>query len=196
MIITVMDTETTGLKYSSHEIIEIALISYVISEDGERFVLRNFNSKIKPRHIERASPKALEINHYSEREWRDAPDILQVLPEIKEMIDKSDVLIGQNLIFDLRFLSDAFEKNGFEIPAYPAYIDTKAMADVLRRQNKIKRSSMDYLCEHYKISFQGRAHSALADCERTIKVWDKLLEDCGDYDFYSYSDPYEVRYDR
>lgn len=196
MIITVMDTETTGLKHSSHEIIEIALISYVLSEEGERFVLKSFDSKVKPRHIERASPKALEINHYSESEWRDAPDILKVLPEIKEMIDKSDILIGQNLIFDLRFLSDAFEKNGLEIPKYPAYIDTKAMADVLRNSNRIKRSSMDYLCEHYKISFQGKAHSALADCERTIKVWDKLLEDCGDYDFYSYSDPYEVRYDR
>jgi DNA polymerase III epsilon subunit-like protein len=196
MIITVMDTETTGVKHSSHEIIEIALISYVISEAGERFVMKSFSTKVKPRHIERASPKALQMNHYSEAEWASAPDIANVLPIVKEMIEKSDVMIGQNLIFDLKFLSDAFEKNGHEIPEYPAYIDTKAMADVLKRQNKIKRSAMDYLCEHYNVQFSGKAHSALTDCERTMKVWDKLLEDCGDYDFYSYRDPYEARYDR
>jgi len=196
MIITVMDTETTGLKHSSHEIIEIALISYVISEGGERYVTKSFSTKVKPRHIERASPKALEINHYKESEWASAPDIANVLPIIKKYIDESDVMIGQNLIFDLRFVSDAFEKNGHEAPNYPAYIDTKAMADVLRRSNKIQRSSMDYLCEHYDINFAGKAHSAMTDCERTMKVWDKLLEDCGDYDFYSYSDPYEIRYER
>jgi DNA polymerase III epsilon subunit-like protein len=158
--------------------------------------MKSFSTKVKPRHIERASPKALQMNHYSEAEWASAPDIANVLPIVKEMIEKSDVMIGQNLIFDLKFLSDAFEKNGHEIPEYPAYIDTKAMADVLKRQNKIKRSAMDYLCEHYNVQFSGKAHSALTDCERTMKVWDKLLEDCGDYDFYSYRDPYEARYDR
>lgn len=196
MIITVMDTETTGLKHSSHEIIEIALISYVIGENGERYVTKSFSTKVKPRHIERASPRALEINHYDEAEWATAPDIANVLPTIKKFIDESDIMIGQNLIFDLRFVSDAFEKNDLEAPKYPAYIDTKAMADVLRGSNKIERSSMDYLCKHYNIDFTGNAHSAMTDCERTMKVWDKLLEDCGDYDFYSYSDPYEFRYER
>ena len=196
MIITVIDTETTGLDRSKHEIIELAMISYVLSEDGERWVIKRFNTKIKPRHIETASPKALEINHYKKEEWDFAPDISKILLEAKQIIENSQVLIGQNLIFDLRYLSDAFEDNGFDIPNYPAYIDTKAMADVLKRQKKIERSGMDYLCEHYNIQFHGRAHSALTDCERTMKVWDKLLVDCGDYDFYSYSDPYEARYDR
>ena len=196
MIITVIDTETTGLYRSKHEIIEIAMISYVIGENGERWVLKKFNTKVKPRHIETAHPKALKINHYNEEEWKDAPDISKVLFTVQQMIENSQVLIGQSLIFDLRYLSDAFKNNRYDIPDYPAYIDTKAMADVLKKQNKIKRSSMDYLCEHYNVYYEGKAHSAMADCERTMKVWDKLLEDCGDYDFYSYSDPYEVRYDR
>ena len=196
MIITVIDTETTGLDRTKHEIIEIAMISYLISNDGERFVLRQFDKKIKPRHIETASNMALAINHYSEEAWKDAVDISEVLPEIKRIIEDSQILLGQNLIFDLRYISDAFENNEYEIPNYPAYTDTKAMADVLRHAGKIKRSSMDYLCEHYDIKFSGRAHTALVDCERTMKVWDKLVEECEDYDFYSYSDPYEVNYDR
>ena len=196
MIITVIDTETTGLDRSKHEIIEIAMISYLISREGERFMLKKLNRKIKPRHIETASKMALSINHYSKEVWRNSVDISEVLPEIKKIIDESEILLGQNLIFDLRYISDAFKDNGCEVPDYPAYTDTKALADVLRRQGKIKRSSMDYLCEHYDIKFSGRAHSALVDCERTMKVWDRLIEDCGDYHFYSYSDPYEARYDR
>ena len=51
MIITVFDTETTGLKRDQHEIIEVALVSYILSGEGERFVLKEFESKIKPRNI-------------------------------------------------------------------------------------------------------------------------------------------------
>ena len=110
MIITVLDTETTGLDREKHEIIELSMISYVVSEDGDRYVTRTFDTKISPRHIETASKKALEINHYNETSWSDAPDISEVLPEVKDYIEKSNVLIGQNLIFDLRRIVDAFEK--------------------------------------------------------------------------------------
>lgn len=198
MILTVIDTETTGLDKSKHEIIEVALISYVISEDGERFITKKFETKIKPAHIETANPRALEINHYKESEWASAPSHREVMPEVKDMIEKSDLLIGQNLIFDLRFISDACENiygNDSEIN-FPPYIDTKAMADVLKKNGWIVKSGMDYLCEHYKINFEGKAHTALADCERTMQVWDKLVKDCGDYELYSYESPYDPRYDR
>ena len=49
MIITVIDTETTGLDRSKHEVIEIAMISYVLSENGERFVLKKFNTRTEIR---------------------------------------------------------------------------------------------------------------------------------------------------
>ena len=196
MIITVMDTETTGLDRKKHEIIEIALISYVVSEDGDRYVVKKFNSKVKPRHIETASARALEINHYNKEDWKDALDISEILPEIQEMIIRSDVMIGQNLIFDLRRLHDAYVWNHFDAPEYPPYVDTKAMADSLKEKNRLKKSGMDYLCEHYKVEFEGKAHSALADCERTMLVWDKLLEEGEDYELYCYEKPYEPHFRR
>tara|TARA_B100000674_G_scaffold459552_1_gene436830 strand:+ start:78 stop:674 length:597 start_codon:yes stop_codon:yes gene_type:complete len=198
MILTVIDTETTGLDKSMHEIIDIALISYVISENGERFVTNKFETKIKPQHIETASPVALEINHYKESEWVSAPSHRDVIPQVRNIIEKSDLLIGQNLIFDLRFIASASEKLYGEEDkiAFPPYIDTKAMADVLKKNGWIAKSGMDYLCEHYKISFEGKAHTALTDCERTMQVWDKLVKDCGDYELYSYESPYDPRYDR
>jgi len=191
MIITVLDTETTGLDREKHEIIELSMISYVVSEDGDRYVVRTLDTKVSPRHIETASKRALEINHYNESAWMGAPDISEVLPEVKSHIEKSDVLIGQNLIFDLRRIMDSFEKNNIKAPPLPPYIDTKSMADHLKNRGLLKRTGMDYLCEFYMIDFEGKAHSSLADCKRTMQVFDKLLIECEDYEVYSYEAPYD-----
>lgn len=197
MILTVIDTETTGLDSSRHEIIDIALISYVISEDGQRFVVKKFDSKIKPQHIETASPIALKINHYKEEDYAQAPAHREVMPIVRKQIETSDLLIGQNLIFDLDFINTACKKvyNQEQDFVFPPYIDTKAMADVLRRKEIIEKSGMDYLCEYYQVKFSGLAHTALVDCERTMKVFDRLLEDCGDYQIYSFESPYDPRYE-
>ena len=197
MILTVIDTETTGLETSRHEIIDIALIQYVLSEDGQRYVVSKFNSKIKPAHIETANPYALKINHYKEEDYITAPMHREVIPEVRRIIENSDLLIGQNLIFDLRFIGEASNKIYGETDeiSFPPYIDTKAMADVLRNKNIIEKSGMDYLCEHFNVRFDGLAHTALVDCERTMMVFDKLLEECPDYQIYSYESPYDPRYD-
>ena len=102
------------------------------------------------------------------------------------MIKESDLLLGQNLIFDLRFLQKA---SMTEID-FPPYIDTKAMADFLVRKNWLRRSKMDYLVEHYNVEVKGRAHTALVDCYRTYEVFKKLLSDIGDYDLYTFEKPY------
>ena len=36
---------------------------------------------------------------------------------------------------------------------------------------------MDYLVEHYNVKVDGRAHTALVDCERTMLVFDELMRD-------------------
>ena len=45
MILTVLDTETTGLDADIHEIIQIATISYVVSAEGDRYVTKKFEKK-------------------------------------------------------------------------------------------------------------------------------------------------------
>ena len=100
--------------------------------------------------------------------------------------------IGQNLIFDLKFIHKACQDGGLDDPIYPPYIDTKAMADKLKSVGVIEKSGMDYLCERFNIQFEGRAHTALADCERTIKAWDALLELNPDYELWTFDNPYEA----
>ncbi len=191
MILTVIDTETSGVSLKDHELLEIGLISYVVTNDGERLITKKFEKKIKPRHIHTANHRALEINGYNKKEWEGAVFIEEVLPEVTEMIEKSSVLMGQNLIFDLRFFEKAYKENQVSVPKFPPYIDTKSMADKLRKIGILKKSGMDYLCEHFNIKFDGRAHTAIADCERTAKAFDALLEYEPDYDLWTFEFPYE-----
>ena len=191
MILTVLDTETTGLSLRKHELLEIGFISYVVTNEGERLVTRSYETKIKPKHLFSASDKALEINGYSDEGWSDAPYAEEVLPEICEALGKSNILIGQNLIFDLKFIAKACEENNLGAPDYPPYIDTKAMADKLQKIGMLEKSGMDYLCERFDIQFEGRAHTALADCDRTVKAWDALLKLNPDYEVFTFDNPYD-----
>ncbi len=194
MILTVLDTETTGLDADIHEIIQIATISYVVSADGDRYVTKKFEKKINPERLHTASEKALEVNGFTLEEWKGSPNAIDVLPEIKQVIEGSDILVGQNLIFDLKFINEISHRNNIEPPSFPPYIDTKSIADRLVRANWLQRSGMDYLVEHYKVQVEGRAHTALVDCERTMLVFDELMRDVDqDYEIFTFEEPYQRR---
>jgi len=191
MIITVIDTETTGLNNSIHEVIEIAAISYEIQEDGEKKIINSINQKLKPAKFHTADAKALEVNGYTEEAWKDATDFLSIWRPLGEILDKSDILLGQNLIFDLRFIQSECKQRNLEEYDFPPYIDTKAMADQLKRAEWISSTRMDRLVEHYQIKIEGRAHTAYHDCERTFLVFEKLCRDLdNEYSIYTFSSPY------
>ena len=189
-MITILDTETTGLNPREHEIIEFAAISFEEKNDGSYEIVNKTKFKIKPQHIEKAQPTALEINGYEEKKWSKAKLFIEHTEKIKEIIESSDMLLGQNLIFDIRFIISEFKRCGLEPPKFPEYIDTKDMAGVLVKEGKIKRASMDFLCEHFQIKVSGRAHTALVDCERTFLVWQKLLK-FTDNKIFTYENPYD-----
>ena len=191
MIITVIDTETTGLDNDTHEVIEIAAISYEINESGEKKIINSIDQKLKPQKIHTADAKALEVNGYTPEGWVNSVDFLKVWRPLGEILDKTDILLGQNLIFDLRFIQKECEKRNIEKYDFPPYIDTKSMADKLKRAEWISSTSMDKLVEHYQIKLEGRAHTAYHDCERTFMVFEKLCRDLdNDYSIYTYSSPY------
>jgi DNA polymerase III epsilon subunit-like protein len=192
MILTVLDTETTGLDSDIHEIIQIATISYVVSAEGDRYVTRKYEKKINPERLHTASEKALEVNGFTLEEWKGSPNAIEVIPEVKDIIEKSDILIGQNLIFDLNFINEVCHRNDIEPPTFPPYIDTKSIADRLVRAHWLQRSGMDYLVEHYKVQVEGRAHTALVDCERTMLVFDELMRDVNEeYELFTFENPYK-----
>ena len=173
MILTFLDTETTGLDLLQHEVIEVGIVQARV--DPTRIIrTTQWQTKIKPRYIERASPVALRINGYTDSAWTKAISPNDAIAEIKSYIQTSNLLIGQNLIFDLRFINKLFLDHDEDLIEYPDYHDTKMMAEQLVRNGQLKSSSLDSLCDHFKIKNYGRAHTALADANRTLEVY-KIL---------------------
>lgn len=189
MILTVIDTETTGLDLVNHEVIQVGIVQARV--DPTR-IIRTFKweANIKPSHIELASPIALKVNGYTSAKWKDAYDAKEVLPIIKNCIETSNMLVGQNLIFDVKFINKLFDDNKVSRPIYPNYYDTKLMAEQLKKQGILKRSSLDYLCEHYKIKQIGRSHTALADADRTLEIY-KILTKITKSTQLSVENPYD-----
>jgi DNA polymerase III epsilon subunit-like protein len=171
MILTFLDIETTGLKLDQHEIIEfgakrIELDSQTLSFNS----LDSYSFRIKPLHISQASDFALKLNGYTEEKWSKAIHPKESVYLMKGLIESTDVLVGQNLIFDLRFIKKVFKKYKNSV-LFPKYLDTKQMAEESGEEN----TSLEGLCTKYNVQFIGDAHTALVDCDRTYKVFKELL---------------------
>lgn len=190
MILTFIDTETTGLDLTQHEVIELAMLKVKVDKSWNHSQIECYEAKIKPRFIKRASPQALKINGYTAQKWRGAAKAGEVLEVYSKFIDDSDYLVGQNLVFDYNFMNQMFDREGLERPKYPKYYDTKHMADKLVREGKLKRSGLDFLCENYNIPVIGRAHTALTDVMRTFELFKKLVKEVK-LEALSFKKPYD-----
>ncbi len=64
-------------------------------------------------------------------------------------VETSEIVAGQNLVFDYRFINKMFESEEQDKPKWPKYIDTKWMADQLVHDNKLKRSLVRHELIHH-----------------------------------------------
>jgi DNA polymerase III epsilon subunit-like protein len=191
MKILVLDTETTGLDLTKHEIIQIGFLFIDMVSDNTYNVLSETEINIRPLHLESADPGALAVNGFSAYEWRNSKPINEHFQEIKDKIEDADILLGQNLIFDLRFIKQAFENFDVPPPKFPPYMDTKWMGTQLLNEGKLKSTAMDKMCKHFDIKFEGKAHTALVDCKRTLAVWEKLSETVTDIPAFTFVNSYD-----
>lgn len=190
MLISVLDTETTGLDLNRHEIIELGLIEYKLEDSGDLKMIWEHEHKIIPNHIETADPAALKVNGYHSARWLEADRFDSIIPMLDRIWSTNEYLLGQNLIFDLRFIVKEYRRLGYPEPSFPKYIDTKEMGMNLIKEGILKSSSMDNMCKHFNIKFKGRAHTALTDCQRTVTLWQQLQK----YTYpkyYTYKEPYD-----
>lgn len=174
-----IDTETTGLNFDIHEIIELG--GLVVSQAGvlegkPHFeVLEEFNFKIKPEHIELANPTALKVNHYNEADWIDAISLAEALKHLTA-IAKDGIMVGHNIAFDFCFIQKAFQTTKIENTMHYHKLDTISIAYAkLHGNDDIDRFSLHSLCEYFSIENE-REHSALADAKATFELYQKLME--------------------
>ena len=154
-----LDLETTGLDPDRDAIIEVGATRFDL--DGNEETFRTFcdpNRSI-PYRVQR-------LTGISESDVAGAPLFAEVAAELTSFIGDAP-LVGQNIAFDLGFLSRAQLR-----PSGPSY-DTQDLAALLL-PNLIERN-LTGIAAHLGIEFEG-AHRALADAEAARFVFVALRE--------------------
>lgn len=167
-----VDTETTGLDPTKHELLEVAAIR--CSPDGQS-IISAYEAKLKPLHIETAEPKALQINGYTPEEWTDekcvAPEI--VVDNLQKMAVNT-VLIGQNVSFDEGFLSPLFTTRNMKPPWGYHKVDTVALAWPLFLHTSMEGLSLAKICAFLGVA-QMPTHRAAADVAACREIYLRLM---------------------
>lgn len=164
-----IDTETTGLSPTKHEVIEVAIIREWV--DGH---LDEWSTKIKPLQIETAHPKALEINGYADHPelWDNAPTFPEVAEEIISRLEGC-VIVGHNVGFDQRFLQEGIKRTGSEVQLPYHEVDTVTLVFARLVPQGCPSMSLDRVREFLGWSKEG-AHTALTDARDCRRLYHEL----------------------
>jgi DNA polymerase III epsilon subunit-like protein len=162
-----LDFETTGFIPGYHEITEIAVDH---QESGPWCV------RIRPRHLDRASDRALAVSHYNEADWSDAIPFEQAYGPLMDRLEDT-IIIGHNVAgFDLPFL--AGQLRSMQLPdnrVSRSVIDTQVLALVHAVPRGLKRLSLVACCEFFDIPYTD-AHNAMDDVIANKALYFKLVK--------------------
>ncbi|MFC1727165.1 exonuclease domain-containing protein [Patescibacteria group bacterium] len=169
-----IDIETTGLnpnRPDEHEILEIGCL--VVDRESLK-VLGEYCAKVVPERIESADPKALEVNHYSEDDWRGAKPLRQVIEELNDLAP-GGLFIGWNVSFDRGFIEKAASQMRLPLNYDYHWLDVASMADFVLYPNsqEFSKPSLGAVCELLEIPHK-EAHTALGDARATFTVYKAL----------------------
>lgn len=165
-----IDIETTGLNMIEHEIIEIGGVIV----DQKLNILEEFELKIKPKHIENADKIALKINHYKEKDWEQASDLLEAMKIFSKKV-KDCIMVGQNICFDAGFLEYNLEK--LKLPSTMHYhkLDTISIAWAkFHEDSDFSHFSLREMCKRFDIVNEN-VHTGLGDARATYELYKKLM---------------------
>jgi len=192
-ILCVVDTETTGLNPSKHEIVQIA----VIALDGEikpRKDIPPYYVNIAPEFPEKADPEALRVNKLSLDDllknglnkeksvdlflkWIEKLDI----PLTKWGTPKRIMPLGQNYAFDKAFIQNWMGDDNYKQYFDYQHRDTMISANYLNDRAVFHGEEVPYpklkltsLASKLSVPYKN-AHDALQDCYATAEVYRRLL---------------------
>lgn len=161
----VFDCETTGLHPRKDVVLSIGAVvveenTIEVQKSFEIFIAQDFyDEKSTPIHgilKEGKAEKVLEI---------------EALIQFLNIIE-NHTLVGHHVRFDIKMINNILDKNGLGNLKNES-MDTDAMYQKLNQWQEDQHSSLDELCQKFKIKMHDR-HTALGDAYLTALVFLKL----------------------
>lgn len=157
----ILDTETTGFKYSGGDrIVEIGAVEIVDrAKTGN-----NYHQYINPQMI--VPPDVIAVHGLATEFLIDKPVFSQIVDDFLEYIDGAEVII-HNATFDVNFLNSELKRIGGgrlgKLEDYCKITDTLKLAKQIYPG---KKNNLDALCKRLEINDYDRDfHGALLDSE-------------------------------
>jgi len=117
MLITGLDTETTGLDAAEgHRIIEVACLTY---DSATRKLVDRYVQRIDPERP--ITPKAQEVHGISYNELVGRPKWDSVAPEVHKRLAAADMMVAHNAAFDVPFVGIELIRIGMTLPVLEAF---------------------------------------------------------------------------
>ncbi len=166
----VFDLETTGLKASEEQIIEIAA-----SKIRNNEVIETFHRFIKLYKRDELEPFTVKLTNITDALLQEqGENIDDVMAEFREFIDET-VLVAQNAKFDMSFLIDYYlNQNGSVFS--PLHLDTINLAKKLRPGQKSYKLAV--LTDMFSVTYDADSHHrADYDVEITSEVFKNQMSE-------------------
>jgi len=161
----VFDTETTGFVPRVHHVIEFASMR---AEGGE--VVDTYEQLLSVK--EEIPPHVQVLTRIKPEAIAGMPTMDEKRTEIEAKLSGVDMLIGQNLGFDLGMMKG----EGIDLTDRP-WVDTSMLASLVFPE--FRSFSLQYMSNTLKLNHTP-AHRALGDVRATLelfsKIWERLLE--------------------
>ena len=152
-----LDVETTGLDPRSDEVLQVAFVR----GDGEVLLSRY----VRPEHHS-SWPLAQRTHGISPSMVEGCPVLASLKPEIEEVFEDVDLIVGYNVAFDLLFLQTA----GISFGNASVFDVMREFAPVARQWDADRQRyawvSLAYCAKYYRVPL--RAHDALGDARATL----------------------------
>jgi len=172
--ISMIDIETTGLSPDTDEVIEIGAV--IFEAEAPFKVINTFNVKVKPEHIETAHPRALEVNGYNEKDWKDAVDIDEALKQLHAIEGiKDSRFAAYNVSFDWGFFQFLYGARKMREPFNHLRLDMFTLAWSRIPQDKLSHWRLKNVCEYLKVPPEPEVHRALNGAQASYECYCKLM---------------------
>lgn len=197
----VIDVETAGFNASTDALLEIAVTTLKMDDNGYLSLDKTLHYHIEPFEGANLEPDALAFNGIDPTnplrgavEEKDA--FLEIFKEVKKAQKAADchrcIVVAHNAAFDLGFVNQAIERNKLKrSPFHPfASFDTASLAGLAVGHTVLAKA-----CKMAGIDFDNKeAHSALYDTERTAELFCYIVnkwKDLGGWPLESQDDDIE-----